>query len=100
MAIAPCASRLSATACVQASIDFRPGSFSEDCLIRPRQGGPIVWQPIVDKLDTGTAAGYTLGVSNSPVVLRVGNGTGYTYSSASPIIYGTWNFVGVSVDRT
>jgi len=82
------------------SLNFGTGSFSADCWVNPTQVGPTVWQPIVDKLDTATATGYTLGISNSTVVLRVGNGTGYTFSSANPIVYGTWNFVAVSVDRT
>jgi hypothetical protein len=77
------------------SLNFGTGSFTIDCWVRPI---PNPWQPIVDKLDQITSTGYTFGVSNGNLVLRVGDGAVFTHIGpvTTPNI---WNFVGVIVDR-
>jgi hypothetical protein len=84
------------------SLNFGTGSFSLDGWIRPVLTGPVHWHPIVDKLfQTGPATGfgYKVALLNAQVVLVVGDGALFTYTSLGSVAYGTWNFVGVSVDR-
>jgi hypothetical protein len=80
------------------SLNFGTNSFSLDCWVKPVQVLPTTWQTIVDKYDAGTSRGYTVGISNGTVVLRVGDGTAYTHIGPA-INYGVWNFVGVVVNR-
>jgi hypothetical protein len=81
------------------SLNFGTGSFSLDCWIRPVLIGPTAWQTIVDKFDTNSLNGYTVGISNGTVVLQVGDGTTYTHIGPA-INYGVWNFVAVNINRT
>lgn len=78
------------------TLNFGTGDFSIDCWVRPIQNP---WQPIVDKLDVATSTGYTFGVSNGLVVLRVGDGTTYTHIGPA-VTFNVWNFAAVSVNRT
>ncbi len=80
------------------SLNFGTNNFALDCWVRPVAISPTAWQTIVDKFDTNTLRGYTVGISNGTVVLRVGDGT--TYTRIGPAItYGVWNFIGVNVNR-
>jgi len=81
------------------SLNFGSASFSLDCWVRPAQTGPPSWQTIVDKLNTGTIQGYTVGISNGNLTLIVGDGSLYT--RIGPAVNGNvWNFFGVAVDRS
>ena len=85
------------------SLNFGNGSFSADCWVNPVQVGPLHWQPIADKLNqtsATTGSGYLLAIQGGKVVLRVGDGALYTYTSVNSVTYSVWNFVGVAVDRT
>jgi hypothetical protein len=77
------------------SLNFGTGSFTVDCWVRPINNP---WQPVVDKLNQTTSTGYTVGISNGNVVLRVGDGAAFTHTG--PVVtFNAWNFVGVIVDR-
>src|SRR5262249_47514621 len=83
-----------------ASLNFGTNSFSIDCWVQPTFAGGR--QPIVDKLDRPTptsAFGYALSVTNGNVELRLGNGTLFTHTGPG-IVFSSWNFVAVAVDRT
>ena len=82
-----------------ASLNFGTNNFTVDCWVRPPLVLPTTWQTIVDKFDAGAARGYTVGISNGTVVLRIGDGVGYTHIGPA-INYGVWNFVAVGVNRT
>jgi hypothetical protein len=82
-------------------LNFGTGSFSADCWVNPVLTGVIHWHPIVDKLNqTGptTGFGYTVGLLNQRVVLKVGAGTLSTYTSVGTVAYAAWNFVAVVVN--
>lgn len=84
-------------------LNFGQGSFSVDAWVKPVLTGPIHWHPIVDKLNQTsptTGFGYAVGLLNSNLVLKVGSGTLYTYTSVGTVSFAAWNFVAVSVDRT
>jgi len=87
------------------SLNFGAGDFSVDAWVNPVPVGPQNWQPIVDKISLPTpttAFGYAVGITNSRVELRVGNGGALTrLQSVNTVNFNnTWNFVAVSVDRT
>lgn len=86
-----------------ASLNFGPNDFAMDAWVRPVPVGPTSWQPIIDKLTQptpSTAFGYAVGITNSRVELRVGNGAMTTRQSVNTVNFNnTWNFVAVSVDR-
>jgi len=81
------------------SLNFGTNSFSLDCWVRPAQTGPPSWQTIVDKFNTNTARGYTVGISNGNLTLIVGDGSTYTHAgpAVSPNV---WNFAAVVVNRS
>jgi len=81
------------------SLNFGTNNFALDCWVRPVSISPTAWQTFVDKFDTNTQRGYTVGISNGTVVLRVGDGATYTHIGPA-INYGLWNFVAVNVNRT
>ena len=82
-----------------ASLNFGTNSFSLDCWVRPTQAGPPSWQTIVDKLNTGTARGYTAGISNGNLTLIVGDGSIYTHIGPA-VNPNVWNFAGIVVNRS
>jgi hypothetical protein len=82
-----------------ASLNFGTGSFTIDCWARPVFSSPQTWQVIVDKFDTNTLRGYSFGISNGAVVLRLGDGAVSTHIGPA-ITYSAWNFVAVAVNRT
>ncbi len=84
------------------SLNFGTNSFSADGWVNPVLTGTIFWHPIVDKLQVtggGTGFGYSVSLLNTKVVLRTGDGLLRTNTSLGSLNYGTWNFVGVAVDR-
>jgi hypothetical protein len=81
------------------SLNFGTNSFSLDCWVRPVLIAPTAWQTIVDKFDTTSLRGYTMGISNGTVVLQIGDGATYTHIGPA-INYGVWNFVAVNINRT
>ncbi len=81
------------------SLNFGTNSFSLDGWVRPAGGLPNSWQTIVDKLDLGTLRGYTVGISNGNLALRVGDGTLYTHTGQA-LSPNSWNFVAVLVNRS
>ena len=87
---------------LSAGLNVSTNSFSVDCWVNPVLTGPTFWHPIVDKLNQTsptTGVGYALGLLNTNLVLKVGDGTIYTYTSLGSVSYAAWNFVAVVVDR-
>jgi len=83
--------------------NFGNGNFSIDAWVR----GNLLLNSsmgIVDKLDTSTGlpTGFAFFVRNGTVQLLMGNGTSSpaTFMSTGGLIYGTWQHVAVTVQRT
>jgi hypothetical protein len=81
-------------------LNMGTGNFSIDAWIKT-SSTPL--QVILDKRQSTPVRGYSLFLSNGFLGLQLadGAGAGFTnYTSTINVANGTWNFIGVTVDRT